>query len=261
MSKNIDDRVYKIEAEEVASKGIANFRDIGGMQANNGRTTKYGRIYRSAQLTGITPEGKSFFKEIGLKTICDLRTEKEAESQYQEILSGVRYFNIPLLEEVDDVFDKGILKDRDKIINHWKESYINSAINNNITKLFRILTDEASYPILLHCAGGKDRTGVAIALLLTALGVPKQSIIQDYLLTRNMVDQFLREFKHHLMKEQTDIYEKENIEAFMYPQEEYLNAVFEEIEKRFGSMEDYYDHYGFTMEKRKKLEKILLSEV
>lgn len=175
----------------------------------------------------------------------------------QEILSGKRYFNFPLVEI--ETFNKDLFNDNiDKVIDYSEKSYREFAASHSIPKFFNLLSDEDTFPLLIHCVGGKDRTGVIVALTLTALGVSKQAIIEDYLLSKGFVDKIIQDFIDRNEANADNSINLESLKAFLYPKEDYLNAAFSEINRKFGNMDCYFDHIGLTQEKREKLKNKLL---
>ncbi|WP_166984328.1 tyrosine-protein phosphatase [Paramicrobacterium fandaimingii] len=159
-------------------EGLSNFRDVGGLPASGG-SIRAGRLFRSDALVALTPIGIDQFRQTGISTIFDLRSRVEVE-QTQPMLDEstlADYVSLPLLE--------GAVHDTVTQV-------------PTLTELYRDLIDEAgesfarigewvalrsSGGVLVHCTAGKDRTGVAIALLLDAVGVPRERIIADYVIS------------------------------------------------------------------------------
>ena len=157
---------------------VVNARDIGGWSTLNGRKVKQGLVYRSGAFDGyngsgmdeyITPDGKNVMKNLlGIKTEIDLRVDHKTEDAYppQErtssvLGSGVSYCHCPIL-----LGGENYLKSKDSLRN-----------------FFGILADPDNYPVTYHCAVGADRTGAVTYLLNGLLGVSREDLIRDYLIT------------------------------------------------------------------------------
>jgi protein-tyrosine phosphatase len=176
----------------VAFDGVANFRDLGGYKTVASLSVRWGRVYRSSALDKMTEDDISLFLSLGIRTICDLRTAHERELA-PTILPPASTADIHPIEIVSSAGRR--LKDLvasenpttpayRAIMADGYRSYIREHAEQ-FRRLFELLSDEDSYPLLFHCAAGKDRTGVAAALLLAILGVGKDEIFDDYLLTNS----------------------------------------------------------------------------
>lgn len=158
--------------------GIGNARDIGGWKTSNGKKVKQGLVYRTSALDGyedgatveyLTPDGRNIMKNLlGIKTEIDLRIDHETEEGYppeektSSVLgSDVKYYHCPILL--------------------GPENYLNSV--SSLKTIFGVLADPASYPVTYHCAVGADRTGMITYTLNGLLGVSREDLVRDYLLT------------------------------------------------------------------------------
>ncbi len=228
-------------------EGIRNFRDMGGYKTTDGRTVKYGVFYRSAELTGMTARDKEVFSKLGIKYIFDYRDDSEALVKPDPILEGVINERIPaiagevqgLVQSMEDIVKSDLFKNIK--ITGLAEMYGKMALNNRSYKrLFKVIQNPGNLGILHHCAAGKDRTGVGAALILSALGVPKETIIEDYLIT----NETMREFHEMVKAELAGQLKDEEIllfDAMMAAKEEYLQAVFTVIEETYGDMNVYFE--------------------
>lgn len=164
-------------------EGCFNFRDIGGYPTADGRSVRWGRYYRAGRQDRMTETDRASLKKLDIGTQIDLRKPDEIQDQGRGPLPdmGARYRNIPVIPEggLDQlsrlVGDTGISGKRYLgYLEFGPESWI---------KLFDVLSDASSGPVLIHCTAGKDRTGVSTAFLLSVLGVDRQLIEADYKLT------------------------------------------------------------------------------
>ncbi len=160
-----------------------NFRDIGGYPAADGRRVKWGRYYRAGRQDRMTQADLAQLERLGVRTQIDLRKPDEVAEQGPGPLPGMGadYHNIAVIPEGGSdqlarlVGDTGISGKRYLgYLEFGPESWL---------RLFALLEDPATKPIVLHCTAGKDRTGVSTAFLLSVLGVDRAWIEADYLLT------------------------------------------------------------------------------
>ena len=175
-----------------------NFRDIGGYPTLDGRTTSWGKVFRSDSLHYLSPSDLEVFDGLGIRVIFDLRRAKEIEE-----FPGPRPFvHLPLPSRTVSETDPALLVERIDGERWLLEDYCGMLENasEEFGILFTSLADSATLPSVFHCFGGKDRTGLTTALLLSALRVERQVILDDYELTNdyrgvahipNVVDDFV----------------------------------------------------------------------
>jgi protein-tyrosine phosphatase len=181
-------------------EGLQNFRDMGGYATGRGATTKWGQIFRADSLHKLTPADLLAFEHLGMKTVFDLRSDEEIgrhpnplESIQLAIVGRPRAGDAPpsALEGLDAGSD-GERMLRDLYIGMLEHSA------TLFGRLISGLTEPDCLPAVFHCHAGKDRTGMVAALLLIALGVDRETVLDDYELTRRY-----RKFEH-----QTDSFER-----------------------------------------------------
>jgi len=178
----------------VPLEGSFNFRDLGGYPGAGGRTTRWGRLYRADALHELTPEDVDRLRDLGLRTVVDLRTERELARTGRGPLEpeGVAFHHLAVVQEGvgadgssdrsgegesmaapapagDDLADRYL----------WYLDVGRGALVEALT----LLGGDDHYPLVFHCAAGKDRTGVLAALVLEILGVDRQLIVADYVIT------------------------------------------------------------------------------
>ncbi len=154
--------------------GVRNVRDLGGLSGTRG-TVRRGRVLRSAELSALTPAGARTLADLGLRTVFDLRTgaeRDESPSRFDDApeLAGVRIVHVDFLGTLDDL-PAGPME----MYLHLVER---SAVG--IVEVLEHLGRPDAAPALVHCTAGKDRTGLTVALLLELLGVPRPTIVADY---------------------------------------------------------------------------------
>jgi protein-tyrosine phosphatase len=154
--------------------GANNTRDIGGYRAADGRSVRWKTIYRSGELAGLTDAGCEAFRGLGIRRVIDFRN---------------RLASSPLFGgDAVCVFDAAavtLLQVRGADDDSTAPAYVQTVQDNadSYRQAFELLADPANLPLLYHCAAGKDRTGIMTALLLTLLGVDRETVIEDYQLS------------------------------------------------------------------------------
>ncbi|WP_437584458.1 tyrosine-protein phosphatase [Paramicrobacterium sp. CJ85] len=163
------------ERTSAIPEGLVNFRDLGGLPAEGGRV-RTGRLYRSDALVALSPDGIRQLKDSPITTIIDLRSRTEVE-QTQPMLDEStlgEYLSLPLMEgAVEDVTT------RVPTLTELYTGLVDTA-GDSFARIAEWVAVRSRGGVLVHCTAGKDRTGVAVALLLDAVGVPRQTIIEDY---------------------------------------------------------------------------------
>jgi protein-tyrosine phosphatase len=167
--------------------GPRNFRDLGGYRTRDGRRTAWGKLYRSDSLA-LSDVDLGLFERLGIRTIWDFRTDTERKAFPNRLPAGQkRAVELPLIRErPDGLLDLEPLTDPDEFLRAAYLSILREA--PTIGTLFRGLGRPDGLPAVIHCGGGKDRTGVAAALILTVLGVGREDVLDDYELTARFMD-------------------------------------------------------------------------
>ena len=177
----------------VPLEGTLNFRDLGGYRGHDGRTVRWGLVFRSDALHELTDADRRTLRELGLRAVYDLRKAHERERQPTALDAehGHRDVHLPVDDDpmaepgrdlMDQILD-GSLPEADDayVIDIYAGVLLKGAAAYG--RLLTHLTEEDGLPALFHCAAGKDRTGIAAALLLDVLGVDEETILDDYELT------------------------------------------------------------------------------
>ncbi|MFE4455549.1 tyrosine-protein phosphatase [Streptomyces sp. NPDC056796] len=180
--------------DDVALTGVRNFRDVGGLPTEDGRTVRYGRLYRSGHLAHATEADAAFLAGLGLHTVFDFRNAADHKLDGLDVeLPGVRNVSIPLSDPADGAEFWRLVRDGNieqlrsiladgKGTERMIASY-RSIIKDRTAEHSRVLhaLAEDSVPALMHCAAGKDRAGLSVAVSLLAVGVEREAIEADYL--------------------------------------------------------------------------------
>ncbi|MEM1110916.1 MAG: tyrosine-protein phosphatase [Pseudomonadota bacterium] len=174
----------------IALDGSPNFRDFGGYKTTDDRTLRWGYLFRSGQLSRLTSRDVDTLAGLGLDLVCDFRREDEQQIEPSRLPGErtPRVVSLPIVPGSNSAFfEQGEreLHGRETMVAFMEEvnrDFVEGQAETYARMFEEILaTDEARF--LVHCAAGKDRTGFAAALVLLALGVSEQLIMQDYMLT------------------------------------------------------------------------------
>ncbi|MXM65458.1 protein-tyrosine-phosphatase [Streptomyces sp. HUCO-GS316] len=261
----------QIPSTEPELAGVRNFRDVGGLPTVDGRRVRHGVLFRSGHLAHATQEDAAFLGSLGLHTIFDFRNAADQKLEGPDVeLPGVRNVNLPLSDPADGAeFWKMV---RDGEIEQLRGILADGkAASRMITSYRRIIKErtaehsqvlhslaEDSVPALMHCAAGKDRAGLSVAVTLLALGVEREAILADYL-ESNATH---RRYKVHRSSKSAAAYSPEVMELLsplFDARAEYLTAALETIEETWGAVDAYLEKgLRVTPKMRERLRERLL---
>lgn len=248
-----------IANRNIDMSAIKNFRDLGGYHTTENRQIKWGMIYRSGDLSSATLYDQERIRRLNIRTIIDFRSERSQKKYPLLLHPGIRrvYLPIPLMdaEKLDEVTARTNF-DRSDAIRYVQESYVEivEKYKSQFKEMFNTLTIEGNYPVLLSGSLGKDRVGIAAYLILYALGVPENVIMDDYLIFKNI------DFDN-MVKNAQSLPEpmQEAVTAMLNVDRAYLNFLIEYIKKTYGSMDNYLEkELDVSSGKRGLLKKYLL---
>ncbi|WP_030751956.1 tyrosine-protein phosphatase [Streptomyces griseus] len=244
-------QVQPLEPGESELTGVRNFRDVGGLPTTDGRTVRPGALFRSGHLADATASDAAFLSGLGLHTIFDFRNAADAKLEGPDVeLPGVRNVNIPLsdpaegkefwgmVREGDLDTLRGLLGDgraADRMTGSYRRMIVERTVEHG--RVLHSLAEE-SVPALMHCAAGKDRAGLSIAITLLALGVEREAIEADYVKS----DAPHRRYRVRRSSTAKDAMAPEVVELLsplFEARVEYLRAAFETIEATWGSADAY----------------------
>ncbi len=174
-------------------QGGRNFRDLGGYRTIDGRHVKWGLLFRSGSMHGLTPADYAYLEGRGIRVVCDLRSTTERNN---EPVNWPADHAPAVLTDDYLLADSGAMPKGD--MRHWNARQSNAAMAATYPQILKYFAGQyrrmfaellaGHAPLAVNCSAGKDRTGVASALLLTALGVPRKTVIADYELTNRTLD-------------------------------------------------------------------------
>lgn len=255
---------------EIKLEGAINVRDLGGYKTTDGKTIKTHKLIRSAELAKLSEKDtETLRKEYNLKKIVDFRTDSEMKEKPDPKISGVEGIANPIMKDLGtSTSPKDFMKNLAKVEN--PEEYLIKANKGFVadefsrkgyTKFFKTLLDNKDGAVLWHCTAGKDRAGFGTALVLSALGVDKETVMKDYLLTNKFRKEENEKTIAQVAKATNNNTKAVNaITAMMDVREVYLNAAFDQIDKDYGSVEGFLEKgLGLTQDDLKKLKSIYLA--
>ncbi len=178
----------------VALEGARNCRDLGGYDTQGGERVRTGLLFRSDRLSGLTDSDLQTLESLRIRTVVDFRGRSEAQRHQSRLPAGVTaHVHLPIGSSGDPYVDAQATlaeqalagKVRSITPADMARMYLRMLDNcaQQFTRLADLVADPQNLPLLFHCTAGKDRTGVAAALLLEILGVPRQVVLDDYCLT------------------------------------------------------------------------------
>lgn len=192
-------------------RGAFNFRDLGGLRAGPARRVRPGTLFRSDTLQALTTEDVTYLVDaLRLELVVDLRTGREAVGEGRGPLAEmpVSYLNAPLRDlPVSD------LPAREQSLHFYLDHL--ASPTSPLATVVRVVAALAGRPVLMHCAAGKDRTGLVTALLLRLLGVDDEEIVADYLRTAANMERIIERFRgwpryrDHMASAPADVYRAE----------------------------------------------------
>ena len=214
--------------------GVANLRDVGGMPVSGGRV-RSGRLLRSGQLARLTPEGATTLRG-WVSRVVDLRDDAEVAAD-PSALTGVPTTRIPLFLGSAASF---FVEDAD-LAGMYRHLVDGAAVR--FVEAMRVIA--AGEPTLVHCTVGKDRTGVTVALALSAVGADRDAVVADYALTASQLPPartraVIAYFQEHMPDA------RHAIQLATESPAPVMAALLSDIDERFGSAAAYLRECGLT---------------
>jgi len=214
-------------------EGATNFRDLGGYETGDGRFVRWGLLYRSAVLTKLTSSDMDYLRPLGIRVVCDFRRKRETDAA-PEIWDPdveVAHVSLPM---GDDDWQKWLnpQQNLEQLRTGMMEVYWSMATTYafEYSKVFTELVND-SLPLLYHCSGGKDRTGLFSAFVLLTLGVPQKTVLQDYVLTNNYIEKIRRANSNPIVTPQP--------RSVQVADPEYLEHTLRAIDEKYESFDNY----------------------
>jgi protein-tyrosine phosphatase len=249
-------------------EGAHNFRDLGGYPTSDGRHVRWGQLFRSDALSELTDDDLAYVSELGIALVCDFRGAAERESEPDRLPSEPAP-EVALLPIADDAADpnairesleSGDIGDLDpfgmlieanrRFATHFADRY---------RAMFDRILASGGTPALVHCTGGKDRAGFASAMLLSALGVPRETVFRDFLATNVYTAEFIESTLRTIRFASLFRIDPERVRPMLEVRPAYLQAAFDVIDETYGSLARYQrEVLGLDAERLDRLRATLL---
>jgi protein-tyrosine phosphatase len=225
-------------ARDLVWDGILNVRDLGGHPTEDGRETKFRRIVRADNIRRLSDEGWRSLVDYGIRTVIDLRTEEELDADPPAELP-VDVLHVPFMDDDPMMFDEAekVSVAAPDVATATRDVYLIfiEGSHDKIVRVIEAVVDAPEGGVVVHCAGGKDRTGLTVAFLLRIAGVAIDEIAADYALS----EERLRPRHEAWLAETTDEQELERLKRIMQTPAPAMVGVLEELERRYGSIEGF----------------------
>ncbi len=244
-----------VSETQIPLQGQPNFRDLGGIVTNDGHKIRWGMVYRSGDLNKLTASDVSYLGSLHLNTVIDFRSELEVSLAPDKLPEGVEHMNFAIHDSLldrqqiitwlqqgnADVFDTILIHANRVFVTEYKEQFA----------LFLQQLQQADGPIVFHCNQGKDRAGWATALFLSALGVDREKIIENYLASNDYLNSYIEKTIALINVAGMN---GELIRPMLEVKKEYLETAFNIVDSEFGGMENYLkNQLGVDVDKLKEM--------
>lgn len=258
--------------------GVPNFRDLGGLPTADGRRIKPGRLLRGGHLAYLTPQDRNrLLEEYHLKTVVDMRTEQELFRRPDQKLPQVQYLRCPIFEEKAEGVTRESAVPNDPVSSALRMAhnleghdphqrmiqlyglFLEEEGIRHYKEFFEILLKQEEGAVLWHCTMGKDRCGTGAVLVETALGVPEDLVIADYLYTNDRLKPITEQTIAQALLIENNPPLMDIIRAMDAVHPDYLNAVLSKAAAMSGSLIGFIQEYlGMTDEKLDRLRDLYL---
>ena len=239
---------------------LANARDLGGMKTADGRQIRRGRLIRSEQLVGLTSSDKAKLEGL-LDTVVDFRNTEEAADQPDCELTGVKNIRNPILESFTAGVSREEKSDEELIANlvfnpEGAKDYMRSMYRKFVTdycilsysRFIKILAEKHDKAVLWHCSAGKDRAGIGAVIIEEILGIPRETIIADYLKTMDYLTGYMSKFRKYIIssiEKEKPLNNQEKqvvskaVDNLFGLDRSYIEAYYEAVEQKFGDFSSF----------------------
>lgn len=245
-----------------------NFRDLGGKRGFGGKIVKSKKLLRSGQIVGLSSQEKAILlDEYKLKNIIDFRDESEVVRTPDDALVGTKYYHINVMKDtklkavnMDNVKDHLHPSEmRQFMLDVYKEIILNETSHKAYRQFLLLLLEENDGSSLFHCFAGKDRTGIAAAIVLNILGISKEVIMKDYLLTNEQRKVANEQIINDLQKKGFSLEAQESFMIALNVEKEYLQNAFDIASKEYGSFDNYIkEALGFSVDEQEHMRNLYL---
>lgn len=258
-----NDSQYITAERTLPVEGMNNFRDMGGYETQSGETVKWGKLYRSDHIYNATENGIAYLQTLNIHTILDYRSNVETKKYpNKRIGDQVKTYQIDpsahaaelaaqfqsskededanLINEIIEQKEKGTLVDHSNVVLTQYRTFVNKKESKEaFSKMLHVVADPNAPAVVQHCRGGKDRTGFGSMLVLGTLGVKKEDLVEDYLLTaKNRIERNRAKMEGY-KKLTSDPVVLDQLYSFIDTKPEFIEESIDTIISQYGTIENY----------------------
>ena len=214
--------------------GGFNFRDLGGIELKGDRRIKWGKLFRADELTHLTEEDLEYLGGIPITSVIDFRAESEIKRSPDRLPPSAQ-FTYPIAITPGAMRTEGLQNGRGKNsfsdqMKQMNRLYVSDpACVRAYRVMFAVIQNNLSAPLIFHCTAGKDRTGMAAALILFALGASEETVIEEYMISKERIADKYKHFVERYPRAQPIFTVKRS----------YIKAGISQIKKEYGSINDF----------------------
>ena len=244
--------MVRLDQPEAILEGQRNFRDLGGLRSTNGSRVVEREVYRSGELSALTDSDLARLEDLGIRTVIDLRSETEAALHPNRLPASVTYHPFPITPGDRNSVAERFFQTFDPADFPPFEDVYRNLVREHATKyraLIELVADPDARPLVFHCTAGKDRTGVAAALLLSLLGVAWRDVEKDYLKSNAILNHQANEIMDRWARRLEDMGRpldrdtRKQFERLLRVEPSYLTAARDEMVTLSGSVDAYVREY------------------
>lgn len=251
-----------VAERDLPLESVNNPRDIGGYRSIDGRMVRWGSVFRTGNLAHLNDRDMDYLEGLGINLVCDLRSTSRVEGFPDHLPPGAEYLHSAIYEEE---FNRELypllLFRRHKLGESLGRGYQNwpETGARAYGRFFERLANPANFPLILHCTAGKDRAGIAVAILLSLLGVPDETIIADYSLSNRVFDDLYNEFVEDNLVGRLGI-PNEDVKIMLAANPEWIQRTLAFIRDHYGGAAAYlHQATGLTQAAIDAIQKNLLT--
>ena len=261
-----DNIAYQSEDHrKILLDGTSNTRELGGYKTEDGRSLKWGVLYRSDKLSELTDSDQEYLLQLGIKRVIDFRSSEEKQNEPDQLPSTLKYIEMPIEADgairpkVEAILKGDLNEDVGAILVETNKEFISDF--SGVYKGFIESLIENQEPTLFHCTAGKDRAGFAAALVLLAVGVPEKIVIEDYMKTNKYTEETIQDYINKINLYSLGSVDAEILRPLLGVEERFIRAALDEIKQKYGSVENFIrDELKIRDESIIKLKNFLLTE-
>lgn len=215
-------------------QGGYNFRDLGGLTTTEGKTVKKDLLFRTDELNNLEPADLDLLAKLNVTTIVDFRTDQEREKSVDRVPTTCKNeVHLDILAANMDALlaeiQKGTTDFKKILVDFYRDIVLGQNSIDKLVQFFEILQNPENTAVIYHCTAGKDRTGIATALILEALAVDWSQIESDYLLS----NEFLK------VKYEAYINQNPKYAELLLVQADYLKSAIDAITEKYNTVQEY----------------------